>query len=209
MAYYTINKSKWGNCSLCSSKDVACVKVKKDLVCLTCHGRNKAEEQQKKANQRTAARNTGFKLRNGLAESKGTKQYEDASLQALKNDLDFVVSRYIRMLYSNERGLCQCYTCSTIKHFSLMQCGHFIPRSNMATRWLTKNLKCQCPTCNETKHGNLEVYSQRLEEEETGIVEYLKELSRETQKFGIDELKQMLYDFRAKLRIIETKFKTQ
>jgi len=134
--------------------------------------------------------------------------HDQASMQALRNDLDFVVSRYIRMLYADSKnGFVQCFTCPTIKHFSLMQNGHFIPRSNMATRWFVKNLRPQCPNCNEGKHGNLEIFAERLEQEENGIVEYLKELSRETQKFGIDELKQMLYDFRAKLRIVESKFK--
>ena len=211
MAYSSIvNKTKWGDCTQCHTTNVACVKVKKDLVCTNCHGRNKAEEQQKKANQRTAARNTGFKLRNGLAESKGTEEYGMAERQSLINDLDFVVSRYIRQLYADPKnGFVQCWTCPTIKHFSLMQNGHFVPRSKMATRWLVKNLKPQCATCNEGKHGNLEIFAERLEQEEKGIVDYLREISQETYKYSRDELKQLLIDYRAKLRIVETKFNPQ
>jgi len=194
---------KVGDCSCgCDGKDVAGRKVGKLFYCMDSYRSMKTKQYTQKANQNSRVRSLGNKqVQEG--------NYEQASVQALKNDLDFVVSRYIRMLYADgKNGFVQCFTCPTIKHFSLMQNGHYIPRSNMATRWLIKNLKVQCPTCNEQKHGNLEVFSQRLEEEETGIVEYLKELSRETQKFGIDELKQMLIDFRAKLRIVETKFNT-
>ena len=211
MAYSSIvNKTKWGDCTQCPATNVACVKVKKDLVCTNCHGRNKAEEQQKKANQRTAARNTGFKLRNGLAESKGTEDYFMAEKQALINDLDYVVSRICRMIGSDERGLCQCYTCPTKRHFSLMQAGHYISRKFSQLRFDLKwNLRPQCPTCNESKHGNLEVFAERLEQEQGGITIQLQELSREPFKWDRESLKQLLIDLRAKLRLVETKFNPQ
>lgn len=195
---------KVGNCNCgCNGKDVAGRKVGKEFYCLESYRAMKTKQYTQKASLNNKVRNLGnIQVQEG--------NYEGASIQALKNDLDFVVSRYIRMLYADAKnGFVQCYTCPTIKHFSLMQNGHFIPRSNMATRWMVKNLKPQCPNCNEGKHGNLEVFSERLEQEEKGIVEYLKELSRETCKFGVDELKQMLADFRAKLRIVENKFKNK
>lgn len=163
---------------------------------------DRLDQKQKRKN---AVKKVVSKLRN---EAFAEGNFNDANLQNLKNDLDWVISRYVRMLYSDERGICQCYTCSTTKHYSFMQCGHYVPRGSMQTRFMLKNLRPQCPTCNEIKSGNLEVFTERLELEEKGITEYLKKLSREPFKWGRDELKQLLIDFRAKLRFIETKFKT-
>ncbi len=204
-----IPQFKIGDCNCgCGGKDVEGRKVGKTFMCAASYQRMKAEEQVDKAKKRVAARNTGFKLRNGLAESKGTEDYFMAERQALINDLDFVVSRICRMMGSDERGLCQCYTCPTKRHFSLMQAGHYVSRKFTQTRFdLRWNLRPQCPTCNEAKHGNLEVFAQRLEEEQKGIVEWLIEMSREPYKYSRDELKTLLIDYRQKLRIIETKFK--
>lgn len=208
MAY--LPNSKWGDCTQCPATNVACVKVAKSLVCTNCHQRNKAEEQQKKANQRTAARNTGFKLRNGLAESKGTQQYEDASVQALKNDLDYVHSRIVRMTAANAKtGLAECFVCGRKQHWTLCQLSHFVPRANTLTRWDFKANRCSCKYCNENLGGNLIIFAKKLNEEESGLAERLSELSREPYKWGRDELKQLLIDLRAKLRLVETKFNPQ
>lgn len=196
-----IPQFKTGNCKCgCNGKNVSGRKVGKDFYCMDSYRAMKTKQYTRNANQKS-------KVRGLLNKQVQDGNYEDASIQALKLDLDWVVSRYVRILYSDENGLCKCFTCDALRHFTFIQNGHFIPRSNMATRWLLKNLRPQCQTCNEVKHGNLEVFSQRLEEDEKGLVEYLKELSRETYKFGVEELKQMLYDFRAKLKIIELKLK--
>lgn len=200
--------SKFGDCTQCPAKNTDCVKRGKELWCLQCNNNDKAQKQIKKANQRTAARNTGFKLRNGLAESKGTEDYFMAEKQSLINDCDYVASRICRMIGSDERGICQCYTCPTKKHFSLMQAGHYISRKFTQLRFDLKwNLRPQCPTCNEAKHGNLEVFAEMLEQEQNGITTQLQELSREPFKWDRESLKQLLIDLRAKLRIVENKFK--
>jgi len=200
-------QSKFGDCTQCPSKDTECVKRGKELWCLNCNNRRKAEEQVAKANRRNAARNLGNKLRReNILGSQYSEEYEASERSALIHDIDFVFSRIIRMMYSESNGQCQCYTCSTVKHFSLMQCGHFESRKNSQIRWSFLNARPQCQTCNEMKHGNIEVFAERLEQEEKGIVDRLREISREPYKWGRDELKQLLIDLRAKLKIIETKF---
>lgn len=52
-------KTKWGDCSRCTSKNVACVKVAKDLVCVPCHRKAKGKEQVDKAQQREKLRRGG------------------------------------------------------------------------------------------------------------------------------------------------------
>lgn len=199
--------TKWGVCSNCGGDEQEVVKVKKDLFCLPCRNTQKALEQIEKSKRRESAKRQGFKLRNDLAESKGTDEYFAAERQALINDLDFVFSRLIRMSAADERGFAECYTCGRSAHWTLQQCGHFIPRANMQTRWMTKNARVQDKNCNEGLHGNLEVFAQKLEEEEKGLPERLRELSREVHKWTTSELKEELINLRAKLRIIEQKFK--
>jgi len=63
MTYSIINKTKWGVCSICGGKEQEVVKVKKDLFCIQCRNSQKAEELLSKQKNRTAARNTSFKLR--------------------------------------------------------------------------------------------------------------------------------------------------
>jgi Bacteriophage Lambda NinG protein len=203
-------QTKWGDCTQCPAKDVACVKIKKYLVCCECNNRNKAEEQQKKANRRNAARNTGFKLRNGLAESKGTEEYGMAERQALMQDLDYTFSRIVRMTEADaKQGLCKCYTCKRVQHWSVMDCGHFISRKCNQLRFSKLNCRVQCKECNQIKNGNLEIFAEHLNIEQRGLVGQLQEMEREPFKYSRDELKQLLIDFRAKLRIVESKFKTQ
>ena len=79
----------------------------------------------------------------------------------------------------------------------------------MLLRWDFRNAKVQCKTCNELLEGNMEVYTERLEAEHKGLPDQLREISTEIFKWDRDSLKQLLLDMRAKLRIIETKFKTQ
>lgn len=129
-----------------------------------------------------------------------------SGISNLIQDLDFVVSRYVRMKGADKDGIVQCYTCTTKSHWTLMQASHFIPRQHLNTRWELANLRVGCPTCNCVKHGNLEVYAERLEKENTGIVEWLQEQGREVSKFSQTELKELLFSFREKLKIVETKF---
>ena len=203
-----IPNSKWGDCSQCPATNVACVKVKKDLVCLTCHGRNKAEEQQKRANKRTAARNTGFKLRNTEIPGRATEDYGMAERQMLMHDLDYTHSRLVRIMAADERGLAKCFTCPKIQHWSMMQLSHFVKRANTLTRWDSRANRCCCKNCNENLDGNLKVFAENLNAEQPGLADQLNEIAREPYKWGRDEMKQLLIDLRAKLRIAEARFRS-
>jgi len=199
--------SKWGDCTQCPAKNVACVKIKKDLVCCECNNRNKAIEQQKRANRRTASRNTGFKLRNTEIPGRATEDYGMAERQMLMHDLDYVHSRLVRIMSADEKGLAHCFTCDKVQHWTMMQLSHFIKRSNTLTRWDIRANRCCCKYCNETLGGNLKVFAERLNLEQPGLADQLNEIAREPYKWGRDELKQLLIDIRAKLRIAEAKLK--
>lgn len=55
-----------------------------------------------------------------------------------------------------------CYTCSIRLPYDELQCGHFIARRYLNTRWHELNCWPQCNDCNVVKQGNLEVYERLL-----------------------------------------------
>ncbi|HQV53960.1 MAG TPA: recombination protein NinG [Chitinophagaceae bacterium] len=148
---------------------------------------------------------------NNKVRSLGNKQvqegnYDAASRQALKYDLDYCFRRIVKMTAAdNDDGLVSCYTCTNIAHWSMpfMQCGHFIKRGETQLRWDFRNARVQCKTCNENLEGNLKIYAERLNEEYPGLPDQLREIAQEPYSYGISELKQLLIDLRAKLRIVE------
>ncbi len=131
---------------------------------------------------------------------------ESESLQNLVEDLDAIFSIYIRTKYADKNGIVECYTCGNKNHYKEVDCGHFIPRANMATRFEVSNCKPQCKTCNQYKDGNIEAYEKHLEQDRKGTVEYLRELGRTTYKYSIDELKGMIAEYRHKVQILKNKF---
>lgn len=203
-----IQQTKWGVCSKCGGAEQDVIKVKKDLFCIPCRNSQKADELISKQKKRTAARNAGFKLRNTEIAGIATEEYGIAERQSLIHDLDYTHSRLVRMIAADSiTGLALCFTCGKLQHWTLCQLSHFIKRQNTLTRWDLKANRCSCKYCNENLGGNLEVFAQKLNEEERGLAERLQEMSRETYKWSRDELKQLLIDQRSKLRIIEQKFK--
>ena len=128
------------------------------------------------------------------------------SRNSLIQDLDRYCSLYVRIRDADKEGNVKCYTCPTVKHYTLMHNGHFIGRANMGLRFDVKNnCRTQCEYCNCFLHGNLEVYAAELELEQKGMVEMLQEQSRIVEKKTTDELKQILIDVRLYYSIIKTK----
>lgn len=120
----------------------------------------------------------------------------------LTDDLDIIFSQLIRIKEADEHGMVKCYTCEDIKHWKHMQCGHFIPRAHMPTRFSEKNCRPQCDTCNRGKYGNLIVFSERLEAEEPGIVAILEEQSRGIQDYSREELKVLIGDTTRRVKLL-------
>jgi len=187
---------KINDCYVCGDKNTEVRKRGKDYICIRCC----KEIDTKKQAQRVAEK-TKVRALNNVQRSNGNE--DAASRQNLIVDLDWTISRYLRILYSDQYMNLKCYTCDYKKNFGMLQIGHFIPRANMATRFMLDNLRPQCVNCNCNLHGNLSVYERELELENPGLPERLRELSKEVCKPTIEELKQLLIDYRSKLKIIE------
>lgn len=126
-------------------------------------------------------------------------------LSGLIEDLDTIFSKYIRIKHANSDGIVECYTSEVPMRWQEAQCGHYISRGNMATRFLEANCRPQSQYDNCFLHGNIEVFASKLEEEHFGITEWLQEQARQITKFTSDELKGMIVDYRMKLKIVESK----
>lgn len=97
--------------------------------------------------------------------------------------VDVVFSRYIRKKNANSSGMVKCYTCGKLMPWTQAECGHYIPRSHMATRFLELNCHPQCFTCNHELRGNIEVYRDHLlADYGTQDVAFLERLKNETQR---------------------------
>lgn len=133
---------------------------------------------------------------------------EDESFWNLVDDLDAIFSRFIRLKYADEKGFVECYCCGKKRLIGEMHNGHFIHRTDMATRFLEANCRPQCPLCNSKHNDDPSIFANRLEAEEKGITAWLLAQSREIVKPTRDELKQLIINYRFKVKILEKKIQS-
>lgn len=136
------------------------------------------------------------------------QEYEGEDKESFSNlvsDLDQVFSLYIRMKFADVNGIVECFTSGKKYHYKQIQCGHFISRSNLGTRWLELNCRPQSEHDNCMLNGNLAAFEKKLNEEKPGTVEYLRELSRQISKPTISELKSLIIEYRSKMNQVKKK----
>lgn len=73
--------------------------------------------------------------------------------------IDYWFSRYIRIRDAYPNGYAHCCTCNKIFHWKEMQCGHFVSRKYLNTRYHEKNCHAQCKICNINNDGELGKYA--------------------------------------------------
>ena len=139
------------------------------------------KEKEKKIKQREKTR----------AKKKREKKKESKSV--LTKELDRVFSIYIRT-----RDKFICISCKRKGDLKSMQCGHFIRRSCMNTRWDEENCHCQCPRCNVFMGGNYPAYSLALMQKfGADIIEDLNERGATIRKWSKEELKEMIEKYKS------------
>lgn len=123
---------------------------------------------------------------------------------ALIEKLDNTFSLLVRVMNSIRRDdgghLIQCYTCEKWGKFSEMQCGHYIPRQHIGTRFLLDNCRPQCIECNVEKRGNIEVFKKKLELDAPGIIDKLERIKKSVVKYSDSELEEMLINIKEELK---------
>ena len=107
----------------------------------------------------------------------------------LKAKLDKVFSEYIRKRDTNN-GVFRCISCGRILPYEQADCGHYINRKHMATRFDEMNCNAQCRSCNRFDEGNMQGYRRGL------VAEYgeQKVLLLESKKNTIRKYSDFEYD---------------
>ena len=99
------------------------------------------------------------------------KRRKKSDSQRLKDTLDAIFSKYIR-LRDNREG---CFTCGHNPGWKKLQNGHFVPRQYLETRFDERNCHAQCYACNMFYGGQPATYAKRLQDKYgQGVVEELE-----------------------------------
>lgn len=138
-------------------------------------------------------------------EEESEKVIEEENLSDLIADADAIFSKYIRLKYADNKGMVACYTCGTIKHWTLQQNGHYIKRGHLYLRFDERNCRVQCEGCNEHKDGNYKEFTPRLNQESFGITDILKEESTLVYKPTRDEIRKIISEYTMKVKTLKSK----
>ena len=113
-------------------------------------------------------------------------------ISPLIKKLDTIYSQFIRLRDADNNGMVRCCTCGRIKHWKEVDCGHFIKRQHMATRFVESNTNGQCKHCNAFEQGANELYAEFIKkkygENELNRLYYLKNQSKKFSKWELEEL---------------------
>ena len=109
----------------------------------------------------------------------------------LKAKLDKVFSEYIRKRDTNN-GVFRCISCGKILPYEQADCGHYINRKHMSTRFDEMNCNAQCRSCNRFDEGNMQGYRRGLVaeygEQKVLLLESKKNTTRKYSDFEYGEL---------------------
>lgn len=99
-----------------------------------------------------------------------------------------------------------CISCGQIKPFEQADCGHYVNRQHMITRFDETNCNAQCRKCNRFMEGNMQGYRQGLirkyGEQRVLILESIKNRQR---KYSDFELVEMIKLYNRKIKELEKK----
>jgi hypothetical protein len=110
------------------------------------------------------------------------------SRKSLVEKLDKVFSIYIRRRYAIN-DIAKCVTCGKEDNWKSLQCGHFMSRKHLSTRWNEDNCQVQCAGCNVFRYGEQYKFSLYLGDK---LSEQLHIQSKQICKFTDVELQEKI-----------------
>ena len=118
------------------------------------------------------------------------------TLASLKKKCDRVFSIHIRKRDIDRNEQTACVTCGLIDHWSRLQCGHFVSRVVLSTRFNPINCAPQCFACNVWRRGNPAEFAGYLQRTYGhGVIENLLKEKRKTVKFTKADYLRMIQEF--------------
>lgn len=110
----------------------------------------------------------------------------------LKAKLDREFSLFIRLRDAMDNGHFKCISCGQIKPFEQADCGHYINRQHMSTRYDEINCNAQCRHCNRFMEGNIQNYRKgiisKYGEHKVELLEIRQNISRKYSDFEFEQL---------------------
>lgn len=123
-----------------------------------------------------------------------------ATRKQLIAKLDKVFSKYIRQRDLLKDNTFRCCSCGQIKPYEQADCGHFINRRWLATRWREDNCHSQCRSCNRFDEGNAVGYTMfMLNKYGDEHIRYLQSLKNAGCKYSEWELQVLIDEYKQKL----------
>jgi len=117
--------------------------------------------------------------------------------------LDKLFSKFIR-LRDTPNNIFKCCSCGQIKDYKQADCGHFINRRWMATRWREDNCHAQCRSCNRFDEGNAVGYTMfMINRYGKEHVEYLESIKNTGWKPTEFELQVLIKEYKEKLKLFK------
>ena len=119
----------------------------------------------------------------------------------LKDKMDRVFSQYIRLRDMLPGNVFQCISCGRIKPMSQADCGHYINRQHMSTRFSEVNCNAQCRSCNRFDEGNMSGYRAGLVRKhgETKVL-LLESQKHEVRKFSDFEYEMLISHYKTEIK---------
>jgi hypothetical protein len=121
--------------------------------------------------------------------------------------LDKAFSELVRLKGVDDNGWGKCITCKTRDYWKSMDCGHFVDRDKLPTRWDLDNCRIQCIECNRFKTGRRYQFGRALDRElGEGTGERLILKGDGPSKDIKDNATSLLEEIRAKLKVERKRF---
>ncbi len=97
-----------------------------------------------------------------------------------------------------------CITCGKRYHFKLLQAGHFVAGRHNAGLFSERGVHAQCYNCNINLRGNTLEYRRKIIElYGDGVDLELEAEARQTKKFSISELEDLIQGWKEQIKILE------
>ena len=114
--------------------------------------------------------------------------------------LDRLFSEFIRKR-DTKGGFGRCISCGKIITYDTSDCGHYVNRKHMSTRFDEQNCNAQCRSCNRFDEGNIQGYRKGLiakyGEKVVDMLEYKK---HNVSCLGVNELEILIKHYKQKIK---------
>jgi hypothetical protein len=131
--------------------------------------------------------------------SKKPKEKRESTIKQLDANAWKWCSRMVRVEEAVNPDYVYCFTCKKLIRLVDAECGHFVQRNRLATKFKRQNLHSQCTRCNKFLSGNQAVHGIEIDKQYgEGTAKHLILLgSIRGAKIGRLEYERMIEEFKA------------